>query len=51
MQQKLDELKNQMAWALVRNHRQHNMSSDCMDLIKIPNSQPDLIDLLIILYF
>uniref|UniRef100_A0A8C2CZ18 Structural maintenance of chromosomes protein 6 n=1 Tax=Cyprinus carpio TaxID=7962 RepID=A0A8C2CZ18_CYPCA len=28
MQHKLDELKNQMAWALVRNHRQHNMISD-----------------------
>ncbi|XP_073704494.1 structural maintenance of chromosomes protein 6-like [Garra rufa] len=30
MQQKLDELKNQMAWALVGNHCQHNMSSYCM---------------------
>uniref|UniRef100_A0A671P5I2 Structural maintenance of chromosomes protein 6 n=1 Tax=Sinocyclocheilus anshuiensis TaxID=1608454 RepID=A0A671P5I2_9TELE len=30
MQKKLDELKNQMAWALVRNHCQHNMNCDCM---------------------
>uniref|UniRef100_A0A671P918 Structural maintenance of chromosomes protein 6 n=1 Tax=Sinocyclocheilus anshuiensis TaxID=1608454 RepID=A0A671P918_9TELE len=28
MQKKLDELKNQMAWALVRNHCQHNMNCD-----------------------
>uniref|UniRef100_A0A673N173 Structural maintenance of chromosomes protein 6 n=1 Tax=Sinocyclocheilus rhinocerous TaxID=307959 RepID=A0A673N173_9TELE len=30
MQQKLDELKSQMAWSLVRNHCQHNVISDCM---------------------
>uniref|UniRef100_A0A673N176 Structural maintenance of chromosomes protein 6-like n=1 Tax=Sinocyclocheilus rhinocerous TaxID=307959 RepID=A0A673N176_9TELE len=28
MQQKLDELKSQMAWSLVRNHCQHNVISD-----------------------
>ncbi|XP_016333496.1 structural maintenance of chromosomes protein 6-like [Sinocyclocheilus anshuiensis] len=35
MQKKLDELKNQMAWALVRNHCQHNMNCDCMAQIKM----------------
>uniref|UniRef100_A0A9J8A7F3 Structural maintenance of chromosomes protein 6 n=1 Tax=Cyprinus carpio carpio TaxID=630221 RepID=A0A9J8A7F3_CYPCA len=35
MQKKLDELKNQMAWALVRNHCQRNMSCDCMAQIKM----------------
>uniref|UniRef100_A0A8C2D0A7 Structural maintenance of chromosomes protein 6 n=1 Tax=Cyprinus carpio TaxID=7962 RepID=A0A8C2D0A7_CYPCA len=37
MQHKLDELKNQMAWALVRNHRQHNMISDCMGKVQEAN--------------
>uniref|UniRef100_A0A673JTM7 Structural maintenance of chromosomes protein 6 n=1 Tax=Sinocyclocheilus rhinocerous TaxID=307959 RepID=A0A673JTM7_9TELE len=35
MQKKLDELNNQMAWALVRNHCQHNMNCDCMAQIKM----------------
>uniref|UniRef100_A0A671LU19 Structural maintenance of chromosomes protein 6 n=1 Tax=Sinocyclocheilus anshuiensis TaxID=1608454 RepID=A0A671LU19_9TELE len=34
MQQKLDELKSQMAWSLVRNHCQHNVISDCMEKVK-----------------
>uniref|UniRef100_A0A671LX43 Structural maintenance of chromosomes protein 6 n=1 Tax=Sinocyclocheilus anshuiensis TaxID=1608454 RepID=A0A671LX43_9TELE len=37
MQQKLDELKSQMAWSLVRNHCQHNVISDCMGKVQEAN--------------
>uniref|UniRef100_A0A9R1SJ39 Structural maintenance of chromosomes protein 6 n=2 Tax=Cyprinus carpio TaxID=7962 RepID=A0A9R1SJ39_CYPCA len=47
MQHKLDELKNQMAWALVRNHRQHNMISDCMAQIKMNTTIPLSISLVV----